>query len=72
MKSRETHGLRAMLSSRRALLNKTIDLTNEVRGLLKIFGIRLPRTIRYGSFGKVGKTPERGSSDGQRACKSRF
>ena len=53
MKSREAHCQRAMLSSRKALLNKTIDLANEVRGLLKIFGIRLPRTIGHGHFDRV-------------------
>ena len=53
MKSREAHGSRALLSTRKALLNKTIDLANEVRGLLKIFGIRLPKTVRHGSFDDV-------------------
>ena len=46
MKSREAHGVRALLSTRKALLN----LANEVRGLLKIFGIRLPKTVKHGSF----------------------
>jgi hypothetical protein len=32
------------------LLKKTMDLANEVRGLLKIFGVRLPRTVKHGSF----------------------
>lgn len=50
MKSREAHGIRALLSTRKALLKKTMDLTNEVRGLLKIFGVRLPRTVKHGSF----------------------
>ena len=50
MKSREAHGLRAILSTRKALLKKTMDLANEVRGLLKIFGVRLPRTVKHGSF----------------------
>ena len=50
MKSREAHGTRALLSCRKALLNKTIDLANEVRGLLKIFGLRLPKTVQHGSF----------------------
>lgn len=50
MKSREAHGVRTLLSTRKALLNKTIDLANEVRGLLKIFGIRLPKTVKHGSF----------------------
>ena len=50
MKSREAHGVRALLSTRKALLKKTMDLANEVRGLLKIFGVRLPKTVRHGSF----------------------
>lgn len=50
MKSREAHGVRALLSTRKALLKKTMDLANEVRGLLKIFGVRLPRTVKHGSF----------------------
>lgn len=50
MKSREAHGQRALLSTRKALLKKTMDLANEVRGLLKIFGVRLPKTVKHGSF----------------------
>ncbi|WP_306110520.1 MULTISPECIES: IS110 family transposase [Roseovarius] len=53
MKSRQAHGLRELLSTRKALLKKTMDLANEVRGLLKIFGVRLPRTVKYGSFDGV-------------------
>jgi len=50
MKSREAHGQRALLSARKALLNKMIDLANEVRGLLKVFGLRLPKSVKHGSF----------------------
>lgn len=50
MKSRASHGIRALLSARRALLAKAIDLANEVRGLLKIFGIRLPSNLSHGRF----------------------
>lgn len=53
MKSREAHGIRALLSCRKALLNKAIDLANEVRGLLKIFGLRLPKTVQHGSFDDI-------------------
>ncbi len=53
MKSRESHGIRALLSCRKALLNKTIDLANEVRGLLKIFGIRLPSSVDHGRFDSI-------------------
>ena len=52
-KSREAHGQRALLSTRKALLSKTVDLANEVRGLLKILGIRLPKTVKHGSFDGV-------------------
>ncbi len=55
MKSRESHGIRALLSTRRALLSKTIDLANEVRGLLKIFGIRLPSSVSHGRFDEVAR-----------------
>lgn len=55
MKSRESHGVRALLSTRRALLSKTIDLANEVRGLLKIFGIRLPSSVSHGRFDEVAR-----------------
>jgi transposase len=47
------HGVRALLSTRKALLKKTMDLAKEVRGLLKIFGIRLPMTVKRGSFDGV-------------------
>jgi transposase len=48
MKSRKSHGLRALLSTRKALLKKTMDLANEVRGLLKIFGVRLAPVSKQG------------------------
>jgi transposase len=57
MKSREAHGVRALLSTRKALLKKTMDLANEVRGLLKIFGIRLPKNVKHGSFDGVRGGP---------------
>ncbi|WP_415401745.1 IS110 family transposase [Tateyamaria sp. SN3-11] len=55
MKSREAHGTRTLLSCRKALLNKTIDLANEVRGLPKIFGLRLPKTVQHGSFDDLAR-----------------
>lgn len=36
-----------------AMRNKTIDLANEVRGLLKIFGLRLSKTVSHGSFDDI-------------------
>lgn len=50
IKSREAHALRALLSSRKAAQKKCIDLANEVRGLFRIFGLRLPSRVDQGSF----------------------
>lgn len=50
IKSREAHALRALLSSRKAVQKKCIDLANEVRGLFRVFGLRLPSRVDQGSF----------------------
>ena len=50
IKSREAHAVRALLSSRKAIQKKCIDLANEVRGLFRIFGLRLPSRVDQGSF----------------------
>ena len=50
IKSMESHRVRAFLSSRKAVLSKCIDLENEIRGLFKIFGIKLPPKLGHGSF----------------------
>jgi len=50
MKSRESHYTRVLLTSRKALLSKCIDLENEIRGLFKVFGIRLPKTLAHHKF----------------------
>jgi len=50
VKSIESHHIRALLSSRKAVLNKCIDLENEVRGLFKVFGIKLPPKLGHGAF----------------------
>jgi transposase len=42
VKSLHSHQVRALLASRKAILRKCVDLENELRGLLKVFGIRLP------------------------------
>ena len=39
-----------LLSSRKAVLSKCVDLENEVRGLFKIFGIKLPPKLGHGAF----------------------
>ena len=48
VKSLESHQIRALLSSRKAVLNKCIDLENEIRGLFKVFGIKLPPRLGHG------------------------
>ena len=50
VKSIESHQVRALLSSRKAVLAKCIDLEQEVRGLFKVFGIKLPPKLGHGSF----------------------
>ena len=45
MKSRESHEVKALLAARKAILNRCIDLENEIRGLFKAFGIRLPSRL---------------------------
>src|SRR5262245_628065 len=50
VKSQESHQIRLLLSSRRAVLCKCVDLENELRGLLKVFGVRLPSKVSHGAF----------------------
>ena len=53
IKSIGSHQIRALLSSRKAVLNKCIDLENEIRGLFKVFGIKLPPKLGHGSFDRA-------------------
>jgi transposase len=50
IKSMESHHIRMLLTSRRTVLDKCIDIENEIRGLFKIFGIKLPPKLWHGSF----------------------
>ena len=51
VKSLESHQERALLASRKAILTKCVDLENELRGLLKIFGVRNGVScVGHGSF----------------------
>ena len=59
VKSLESHQVRALLTSRKAILNKCIDLENELRGLLKIFGVRLAPRVGHGSFDQQRAVPLR-------------
>lgn len=53
VKSMRSHEIRALLSSRRAVLSKCTDLEQEVRGLFKVFGIKLPPRLGHGGFDKT-------------------
>src|SRR6478609_9880190 len=48
VKSIESHQIRALLASRKAILKKCVDLENELRGLLRVFGIRLASKVPHG------------------------
>lgn len=48
--SLQRHAVRALLSSRKAVQRKCIDLANEIRGLFRIFGLRLPSRINQACF----------------------
>ena len=63
VKSLESHQVRALLASRKALLARCVDLENELRGLLKIFGVRLAPHLAHNRFDEtvraaVSTTPE--------------
>ena len=50
---------RGMTAKETAILTKCIDLENEIRGLFKIFGIKLPPRLGHGAFdGTVRDTIE--------------
>jgi len=53
VKSLESHQIRALLASRKAILKKCIDLENELRGLLRVFGIRLASKVPHGAYDAV-------------------
>ena len=50
IKSMHSHRVRALLASRKAILKKCVDLENELRGLLRVFGVCLPPRVAHGSF----------------------
>ena len=50
IKSMESHRVRALLTSRRAVLAKCIDLEQEIRGIFKVYGIKLPPRLGHGAF----------------------
>ena len=50
VKSEVSQVVRMVLTNRRTLQSKQIDIENEIRGTLRVFGIKLTGTITAGSF----------------------
>lgn len=50
IKSLHSHRVRALLASRKVIMKKCVDLENELRGLLRVFGTRLASRFGHGSF----------------------
>jgi transposase len=50
VKSIEAHHTRAQITSRKVMQRKCIALENEIRGLLKVFGVKLPMRLSRGAF----------------------
>jgi len=53
VKSLESHQIRALLASRKAILKKCVDLENELRGLLRVFGVVLASKVPHGAYDAV-------------------
>lgn len=47
VKSRQCHELRLLLTNRKVLARKRLDIENEIRGTLKIFGLKMGRVTRF-------------------------
>ena len=47
VKSRESHELRLLLTNRRLLRRKCLDIENEIRGSLKVFGLKIGRVTKF-------------------------
>jgi transposase len=62
VKGLDSQRTRVLLSARKALLHRCIDVENEIRGLLRVFGVRLPARLRHGQYGRgvrvlLGRAP---------------
>jgi transposase len=53
VKSQESLYTRALLTSRKVMQRKCIDLENEIRGVLKVFGVELPMRLSRGGFDRA-------------------
>jgi transposase len=55
VKSLESQRLKTLLAARKALLRRRLDLENEVRGLLKVYGVRLPAQLYHVRFDEMAR-----------------
>ncbi len=53
VKSFESHLGRALLTGCKAVLKKCVDLENEIRGLIRLIGIKLPGMLKHEIFDVV-------------------
>jgi transposase len=53
VKSQASLYTRALLTSRKVMQRKCIDLENEIRGVLKVFGVKLPLRLSRGVFDRA-------------------
>lgn len=53
VKSQESLYTRALLTSRKVMQRKCIDLENEIRGVLKVFGVKLPMRLSRGAYDRA-------------------
>jgi transposase len=56
-KSSESQQLKTPLAARKALSRRHLDLENEVRGLMKVYGRKLTDRVRHGKFESTGGPP---------------
>ena len=50
IKSKESQVLRMLLTNRKTLLDKQIDIDNAIRGTLRVFGIKVSGRISHATF----------------------
>lgn len=55
VKSLESQRLKTLLAARKALLRRRLDLENEVRGLLKVYGTKLPAQLYHARFDEMAR-----------------
>lgn len=55
VKSLESQCLKTLLAARKALLRRRLDLENEVRGLLKVYGVKLPAQLYHARFDEMAR-----------------